>query len=72
MYACEKTHRCKGSLENEVSIRKNANKSRWSNTGVYEGWTLWKAEYDLEYDCYHDNVIARISLCPFCGVGLED
>lgn len=66
-WKCEKTHRCSGSLENRISIRKNANRWHYDADGIVTGWTLWNREHDLDYDCYLDIMVARITFCPFCG-----
>lgn len=70
---CEKTHRCAGSLAAKVGIRKNATRFRYtSRDDIREGWTLWCIKYDIDYDCYHNNCVATIIFCPFCGKRLED
>lgn len=68
---CEKNHRCSGSLENEVSIWKNAQETAFSKN-VVTGWTLWHRVYDFEYEYYRECMVAKIAICPFCGKRLEE
>ena len=69
---CEKTHRCAGSLAAKVGIRKNAQRFKYaSKDDVCEGWSLWRIDYDIDYDCYYDHHVATITFCPFCGERLE-
>lgn len=71
-WSCEKTHRCDGSLAAEVGIRKNAHRYKYISTyEVYEGWSLWRVDYDIDYNCYYDHHVATITFCPFCGERLE-
>lgn len=70
-WKCEENHRCSGSLENHVSIRKNAQKHAF-NVDIVAGWTLWHREYDIDYDFYCDDMVARITFCPFCGKHLKE
>lgn len=72
MYPCEKTHRCTGSLLARVSIRKNAATSRWPGASTYPYWSLWSRDYDFDYDVYHENHVASIQFCPFCGKKFEE
>lgn len=71
-WPCEKTHRCAGSLAAKVSIRKNAQRFKYTNKDVVrDGWTIWCVDYDIDYDCFYDNYVAAITFCPFCGERLE-
>ena len=57
-----KTHRCKGSLAERVSIRYEDETAAW--------W-MFKPAHDLEWDAYYLSVVAKIDYCPFCGEELE-
>ena len=77
-----KTHRCKESLANQVSIRKyeRADETIVETRYGYliptlnlEGkWVFGELRMDSEYDCiYMDYMYLAISYCPFCGEKLE-
>lgn len=61
-------HRCQGSVNARVSIRRNV---RSVGYGHYAGWSLWCRDHDPDWDCYHDRLVALIDFCPFCGKKLE-
>ena len=79
-----KTHRCKESLANQVSIRKYeiADETKvgtsddkgylLSRVGLGDKWVFGELRMDSEYDCiYMDYMYLAISYCPFCGEKLE-
>lgn len=64
-----RTHRCRESLKNGVSIR-----VRIDNIGIKKlnlGWWLFNPEYDFDSDAYSLNPVCAIEFCPFCGKKLE-
>lgn len=67
----KKTHRCAGSLESRVSIRKDAKKDKYGKETI-PGWTLWTREHDLEYDFYSEVRVGVIAYCPFCGAKMDE
>lgn len=64
-----KTHRCKKSLENRMSIR-------LIDDIEEPTWTLYNPiieyDYDLEYDYHRLNMVCPIEYCPFCGMKLKE
>lgn len=65
------THRCKGSLINQCSIRNGNDGKRVTFRPIQEGiWTLYDVEYDTEYDWTGLRYVAPINYCPFCGRNL--
>ena len=65
-------HRCKGSLANEVSIRKDyKNELVKDINGDSKQWRIFAYQYDCDTDEYYDESIAKIKYCPFCGDKLE-
>lgn len=66
-----KTHRCKGSLKSELSIRYCKQYKNWDIQGDYETWRLSKAEYDSEYGVKYLSNVTEIKYCPFCGEELK-
>ena len=59
-----KTHRCKKSLENRMSIRLIDNIKK-------PAWTLLTPNFDFEYGYWHLTKVCSIEYCPFCGVKLN-
>lgn len=55
-----KTHRCKKSIEECVSIR--------CKDGVF---ILYDIEWDLDTDTHFARKVAEIEYCPFCGKKLS-
>lgn len=66
-----KTHRCEGSLKNEVSIRYCRGYEHWDIKGDYKTWRLFENAYDYDYGSHYQHDIAVINYCPFCGIELE-
>ena len=65
-------HRCKLSLTNKISIRKDyENKSIKDINGDVKQWRLFNYKYDFEYNVTHEECITKINYCPFCGKKLE-
>ena len=60
-----KIHRCKGSLEQHLSIRYNEDKNAWTISRYINDW-----DYDTDY--YYEDEIAKIKYCPCCGKRLEE
>ena len=65
------THRCEGSLKNEVSIRFYGEFEGW-NIPDYRAWRLFKSIYDRDYNEPHLKHICELNLCPFCGEDLQE
>lgn len=67
-----KAHRCEGSVNSYISIRKYTEK----NTSVWKEdlnkWLLQSNEFDLDYDYHYLSTVAEIKYCPFCGERLGD
>lgn len=62
------THRCKGSLANEMSIRKEIKfRVIWLPQDKQKKWRLFKHEEDWDTDAHHLRYICDIEYCPFCG-----
>lgn len=67
-----KTHRCEGSLKNELSIRYCKSHEGWNiNKNDYIAWRLFENAYDYDYDSHYQSHIAEIKYCPFCGKKLK-
>lgn len=66
-----KTHRCKESLKNEISINYSIKYKNVYDEDDFETWRLFKNTYDWDYDSHYQNHIAEIKYCPFCGIKLE-
>ena len=66
-----KTHRCEGSLANEVSSRYCKKFSIIDYPGDYEAWRLFKLQIDSEYDTKYLSHVSEIKFCPYCGKELE-
>ena len=66
-----KTHRCKGSLEQYISIRLCNPYEGFTALSKF-GWWLLKARYDFDYDTYFLQPICEIKHCPFCGEKLGE
>lgn len=63
------THRCPGSLEQEVSIRHD---KRYEGYRDYApAWNLRTLEHDSEYGSIFPRYRCEIAYCPFCGKKLE-
>lgn len=65
------THRCKGSLAAEVSIRYGY-RFNPRMIGDKPAWRMWKPETDSEWMTCVLCPITEISYCPFCGKKLEE
>lgn len=66
-----KTHRCKGSLKHEISIRCS---KKWNNINCKNDevkWRLFKPKFDDNWDSYALSHISEIEYCPFCGKKLD-
>lgn len=59
-----KTHRCKKSLENRMSIR-------LIDDIKEPAWVLFEPTLDFEYGCHYLHLVCPIEYCPFCGVKLN-
>ena len=66
-----RTHRCEGSLKNEVSIRYTKQYRYINALYDYEAWRLFKLRIDSEYDSKYLSHISEIKFCPYCGKELE-
>lgn len=67
-----KTHRCKGSLKAEVSIRYDYRfKLKMLRDLDYLAWRLYHYTFDGEYDCIEECHVSEIIYCPYCGEKLE-
>jgi len=67
-----RTHRCEGSLKNEVSIRYTKQYRHINALYDYEAWRLFKLRIDSEYDSKYLSHISEIKFCPYCGKELEE
>ena len=67
-----RTHRCEGSLKNEVSIRYTKQYRYINALYDYEAWRLFKLRIDSEYDSKYLSHISEIKFCPYCGKELEE
>lgn len=67
------THRCKGSLNNRLSIRYE-NPYAWrSDIPRTYGWQLYYNYYDSEWMVYMNRLVASyIKYCPYCGEKLKE
>ena len=65
------THRCEGSLKNEVSIRYTNEYGNFNILYDYEAWRLFKLETDSDYGVKYLSHISEIKFCPFCGEKLN-
>ena len=66
------THRCKGSLENKVSIRYTKEFQNINYLSDYIAWRLFQLETDSDYGCAYLSHVSEIKFCPFCGKELKD
>lgn len=67
------THRCEGSLKNEVSIRYTKEFQDINYSSDYIAWRLFKAtEFEDGYGEMYLKHISEIKFCPFCGKELKD
>ena len=67
-----KTHRCKGSLKAEVSIRYDYRfQLKMLRDLDYLAWRLYHYTFDGEYDCIEECHVSEIIYCPYCGEKLE-
>lgn len=64
-----KNHRCEGSLKAKISIRYCRLMEGYNLDMDWniEAWRLFNRRFDYDYDCYHENHVAKIEYCPFCG-----
>lgn len=67
-----KTHRCEGSVNANVSIRKYTRTTPIVWKEDLNKWLLQSNEFDFDYDYHYLSTIAEIKYCPFCGKRLED
>lgn len=68
----EITHRCEGSLENEVSIRFTKQFNSLAISDDFITWRLFKPEIDWgEYGNMYLSHVSEIKFCPFCGKELK-
>ena len=63
-----KTHRCKGSVENRMSLYYMVS---WYVDPI-NAWMLASHEYDYEYDCPHHRLVCKVTHCPWCGEELNE
>lgn len=59
-----KTHRCKQSLENRMSIR-------LIDDIEEPAWVLFEPTLDFEYSYRYLHLVCPIEYCPFCGAKLN-
>lgn len=60
-----KTHRCKKSLKERISIRN-------INVNGKSDWWLFSPDYDFDSFAYYLHRVAPICFCPFCGEKLKE
>ena len=65
------THRCGGSLTNEVSIRYCKQFKNLDYPGDYEAWRLYKYKDEGWGNGWLDYV-SEIHFCPYCGKELKE
>lgn len=65
------THRCKGSLKNEVSIRFTNEYGSLEISDDFETWRLFKPT-DSDYGSTFLSHVSEIKFCPFCGKELKE
>ena len=66
------THRCKGSLENRVSIRFTDILQELREEDKEDvTWRLFSIEEDYEYLHTYMSHVSEITYCPFCGQKLS-
>lgn len=67
------THRCGGSLANEVSIRYCKQFPDWDISYDYEAWRLLECVEDDEFiGNYYMHHVSEIHFCPYCGKELKE
>lgn len=66
------THRCEGSLENNISIRYTKAYKNILKNEDYKTWRLFQLEYDEYFDNHYLKHVAPINICPFCGEKLDE
>lgn len=62
------THRCEGSLNENVSIRRV--QEPFINDGE-KCWSIIHYELDNEWDCLVRQFVPNIKFCPYCGKELK-
>lgn len=67
----EITHRCEGSLANEMSIRYSKQHTMLNISSDYKTWRLFKLTMSDDYNSYYLSHISPIEFCPFCGKRLK-
>ena len=67
-----KTHRCDGSLKNEISIRYAKKYENWNYKDDYVAWRLFHLEHDSEWENEYLSHVTEIKYCPFCGEKLKE
>lgn len=65
------THRCKGSLEAEISIRYTYEFDILRRDSDYKTWRIFKYFYNYDYNCVNQYSVAKVTFCPFCGKKLK-
>lgn len=65
------THRCEGSLKNQMSIRYTNQYGNFNISYDYEAWRLFKPT-DSDYGSTFLSHVSEIKFCPFCGKELKD
>lgn len=68
----EITHRCEGSLKNEISIRFTKQFDSLETSDDFVTWRLFKPEIDYDYSSMYLSHVGEIKFCPFCGKELKD
>lgn len=64
-----KTHRCKGSLKEKISIHYCRFMDGYNEDEDFNKltWRLFCYRFDYDYDVYHKIHISEIEFCPYCG-----
>ena len=68
----EITHRCEGSLKNEMSIRFTTQYNSLEISDDFVTWRLFRLETDYDYNSTYLSHVSEIKFCPFCGKELKD
>lgn len=66
------THRCEGSLKNEISIRFTNEYGSLKISDDFKTWRLFQLEIDDDYGSMYLSHVSEIKFCPFCGKELKD
>lgn len=68
-----KTHRCKNSLKNQISIRYCGEyEFEQCNIDSQETWRMFNLMYDRDYFEPYMEYICKLNYCPFCGLELKE